>query len=119
VRLLVPDGLLLLAEPTMTAHLGGYDPARLGWTWAHPDPAIDRLQEQIATLVEARAGRAPDPTFDEVDALVRSSAATSPARPARGAVSVGPTGDRAHLTEPWFCCSEPTQAQLTPLEPVA
>ena len=41
VRLLVPNGSLLLAEPAMTAHLGGFDPARLGWTWAHPDPVVD------------------------------------------------------------------------------
>ncbi len=101
----------------MTAHLGAYDPTRLGWTWAHLDPAMDRLQNQIATLVEARVGQAPERTFDDVDALIRSSAATSRARPARGAASVGPTGDRAHLTEPWFCCSEPTEAQLAPLEP--
>jgi radical SAM superfamily enzyme YgiQ (UPF0313 family) len=103
VRLLVPDGSLLLGETTMTAHLGAYDPTRLGWTWAHPDPAVDRLQAQIAALVEERVGQAPAPTFDEIDALIRSSAATSSVRPDRGAVSVGLMGDRAHLTEPWFC----------------
>jgi len=119
VRLLVPDGSLLLGETAMTAHLGAYDPTRLGWTWAHPDPAMDRLHAQIARLVEVRVGQAPEPTFDEIDALIRSSAGTSSARPARGAVSVGPLGDRAHLTEPWFCCSEPTEAQLAPLEPLA
>ncbi len=118
VRLLVPDGSLLLRETSMTAHLGAYDPARLGWTWAHPDPAMDRLHAQIARLVEARAGQSPERTFDEIDALIRSSAGTSSVRPAPGAVSVGPIGDRAHLTEPWFCCSEPTEAQLAPLEPL-
>jgi radical SAM superfamily enzyme YgiQ (UPF0313 family) len=118
VRLLVPDGSLLLGETSMIAHLGAYDPTRLGWTWAHPDPAMDHLQHQIARLVEARVGQAPILTFDEIDALIRSSAKTSSPRPARGAVSVGPIGDRAHLTEPWFCCSEPTEAQLAPLEPL-
>ena len=118
VRLLVPDGSLLLGEPTMTAHLGAYDPTRLGWTWAHPDPAIDRLQDQIARLVEARVEQAPAQTFDEIDALIRSSAETASVRPALGSVSIGPMGDRAHLTEPWFCCSEPTEAQMAPLEPL-
>ena len=59
VRLLVPDGSLLLAEPAMTAHLGSYDPARLGWAWAHPDPAMDRLQVEMAALVEAQIGQEP------------------------------------------------------------
>jgi radical SAM superfamily enzyme YgiQ (UPF0313 family) len=119
VRLLVPDGSLLLDEPMMTAHLKGYDPARLGWTWAHPDADVDHLQHELATLVEARVGQPPEQTFEEVDALMRAGAETSPVRSARGAVSAGPPGERAHLTEPWFCCSEPTEAQLAPLAPLA
>jgi hypothetical protein len=118
VRLLVPDGSLLLGEPTMTSHLGGYERARLGWTWAHPDPAIDDLQRQIASMVEERVGQSPERTFDEVDALVRAAAGTTSSRPAPGAVSVGPPGERPRLTEPWFCCSEPTEAQLAPIAPL-
>ncbi len=117
VRLLVPAGSLLLAEPAMTPHLGRYDPARLGWSWSHPDPAVDRLQLEIAALVEAQIGCSPEQTFAQVDALVRSLAADAPAPPVRGAVSSGPRGERARLTEPWFCCSEPTEAQLAPLAP--
>jgi hypothetical protein len=117
VRLLVPDGSLLLAEPAMTAHVGGYDPTRLGWTWAHPDPVVDQLQVEIAALVEAQVGEDPERTFDQVNGLIRSYASNAPARPARGVASVGPPGERARLTEPWFCCSEPTEAQLAPLAP--
>ncbi|MGH8917486.1 MAG: radical SAM protein, partial [Actinomycetes bacterium] len=120
VRLLVPDGSLLLGHGAMTGHLGAFDPARLGWTWAHPDPAVDRLQAQIAAVAESRVGEAPEATFDEIDGLIRSTAGVpSSARPAVGTVSAGPDGDRAHLTEPWFCCSEPTEAQLAPLAPLA
>ena len=118
VRLLVPDGSLLLAEPAMTAHLGVYDPARLGWTSAHPDPGVDHLQVEIASLVEAKVGEDPEQTFDHVDALVRSYSPKAAGRPDRGAASVGPRGQRARLTEPWFCCSEPTEAQLAPLAPL-
>ena len=39
VRLLVPDGSLLLAEPAMTAHLGSFDPARLGRHGPFPTPS--------------------------------------------------------------------------------
>jgi hypothetical protein len=117
VRLLVPSGSLLLAEPAMAPYLGAYDPARLGWAWAHPDPVVDQLQVEMAGLVEAQVGEVPERTFDQVDALVRSYAPNAPGRPARGATSVGPRGERARLTEPWFCCSEPTEAQLAPLAP--
>jgi radical SAM superfamily enzyme YgiQ (UPF0313 family) len=117
VRLLVPDGSLLLAGPALAPHLAGYDAARLGWGWAHPDPVVDRLQEEVAALVEARIGQGTEETFAQVEALVRSYVPGAPAPPARGSVSTGPGGERARLTEPWFCCSEPTEAQLAPLAP--
>ncbi|MGH8979811.1 MAG: CUAEP/CCAEP-tail radical SAM (seleno)protein [Acidimicrobiales bacterium] len=115
VRLLVPDGSLLLGEEAMAPHLCGYDPERLGWRWAHPDPVLDRLQSEIAALVEAEVDTDPEATFEHVDALVRAHATGTSARPVRGVVSTGPRGERAHLSEPWFCCAEPTRAQLAPI----
>ncbi|MGH9086763.1 MAG: CUAEP/CCAEP-tail radical SAM (seleno)protein [Acidimicrobiales bacterium] len=115
VRLLVPDGSLLLGEDSMAPHLCGYDPERLGWRWAHPNPVLDRLQSEIAALVEVELGGDPEATFERIDALVRSHAQGAPARPVRGAVSAGSRGERAHLSEPWFCCAEPTRAQLAPI----
>lgn len=118
VRLLVPDGSLLLAEPAMTKYLGAYDPTSLGWTWVHPDPVVDGLQADIAAVVEAHADEDPERTFDRVEQLVRSAAPGASDRPAGAVTSVGPRGARPRLTEPWFCCSEPTEAQLAPLAPL-
>lgn len=120
VRLLVPEGSLLLHEAAMSPHLGAYDPEHLGWQWAHEDPSIDELQERVAALVEARAGEEPEAVFTAVDAVIRAAAGahgcrTADVRPRRGALSQGPPGPRAHLSEPWFCCAEPTQAQLATL----
>lgn len=109
VRLLVPDGSLLLGEPAMTGHLRGYDPACLGWRWVHPDPAVDLLQVEVAALVESHAGEDNEKTFERVDALVRARAPK--VRPVLGSVSSGPPGERPRLTENWFCCAEPTTAQ--------
>ena len=36
IRLLVPDGSLLLGDPEL--RVDGYDDAALGWTWRHDDP---------------------------------------------------------------------------------
>jgi len=119
VRLLLPEGSLLLDQPATAPHLGPYDPLRLGWTWSHPDDAIDQLQQKLAALVEARIDQAPALTFAEIDALIRSRAEPGRARPPHGGVaSEGPAGPRARLTESWFCCSEPTGAQLAPLTPL-
>jgi hypothetical protein len=115
VRLLLPEGSLLLGSPAMTPHLGPYDPTRLGWTWSHPDPAIDQLQQELATLVEGRVGQEASMIFGEIDALIRAKATTFSSAPPLGGASSGPEGERPRLTEPWFCCSEPTDAQLAPL----
>ena len=115
VRLLVPDGSLLLGEAAMAPHLHDYDPERLGWHWTHPDPALDRLQSEIAALVESAVGADPESTFAQIDELIRAHAPGTPTRPEPGAVSSGPRGERAHLSEPWFCCAEPTRAQFDPI----
>ena len=115
VRLLVPDGSLLLGTAEMVPHLRGYDPKRLGWAWAHPNPALDRLQSEIAALVEAAVDADPESTFDRVDGLIRAHSPGTPTRPDPGAVSRGPRGERSHLSEPWFCCAEPTRAQFDPI----
>ncbi len=115
VRLLLPEGSLLLGGAAVAPHLGSYDPARLSWMWTHPDPAVDQLQQDLAALVEECVEQLAAQTFEEIDARIRVEATTFRAPPLRGAISEGPEGERARLTEPWFCCSEPTDAQLAPV----
>jgi radical SAM superfamily enzyme YgiQ (UPF0313 family) len=118
VRLLLPEGSLLLDRAAIEPHLGHYDAERLSWTWSHPDPKVDRLQWELAALVEARIGQGASATFGEIDTLIRSWSTDRAAAPTLGAVSKGAVGDRAHLTEPWFCCSEPTEVQMKSLTPL-
>jgi len=108
IRLLLPPGSLLLDHPDLAPCLGDYDPARLSHMWRAADPAMDRLQVELAALVEEAVGAgAPIP---EVYARVRD---------ALGLRAVAVDADRAarvpRLSEPWFCCAEPTTAQLAPL----
>ena len=98
IRLLVPPGSLLLDLPDMAPHIGDYDAERLTWTWTAADPAIDELQAELAALVEDGGDAAA--TFDAVAAAVGSAA------------RAGTVAERPRLTEAWFCCAEPTGAQL-------
>jgi len=119
VRLLLPEGSLLLDRSEMTPYLGSYDVDRLGWTWLHPSEAVDQLQRELAAVVEARIEQNGALTFAEIDALIRAQASTFRPRPVLGSRSRGPLGQRTRLTESWFCCSEPTTAQLAPLVPMS
>jgi hypothetical protein len=120
IRLLVPEGSLLLSVPEVKGRLEYYDATRLSWIWTSEDAGLDELQEELAALVEAAGAQsalsAAEDTFKEVDARVRVYMAshgtrTGAAAPRRGSRSSGPTGPRPRLSEPWFCCSEPTSIQ--------
>ena len=106
VRLLLPEGSLLLDHPDLVPFLGPWDPERSTYTWAHPDPAVDELQQRIAAIVDSD-GR---PGGRSTPGCVRSQV-----RP-RSTSSHVTTG-RPRLSESWFCCAEPTELQLTRLRP--
>ncbi len=108
IRLLLPEGSLLLAHPELAPHLGDYDIAALGHRWRAADPAVDSLQAALAALVEAHeaAGTEPGETFSAVASAIYAAAGRAP-------VAVDSwRGARPRLTEAWFCCAEPTSGQL-------
>jgi hypothetical protein len=105
IRLLVPPGSLLLSDlggPLAPTDLEGLDESGLTWVWRHPDPRMDRLQAQVARLVEeaAAASLGAEETFDRVRQLALASAGRAHRHvPARGATGVA----APRLTESWFC----------------
>ena len=88
IRLLVPEGSLLLDHPDMKPHLGRYDAERLSWTWTSADPAMDELQARLAALAES-----DELTYERICAEVG----------AEPQVAAGSVEGRPRLTEPWFC----------------
>jgi radical SAM superfamily enzyme YgiQ (UPF0313 family) len=104
LRLLVPPGSLLLETAALRPHLGPLEEATLSYRWSHPDPRMDRLQEETAELV-ARAieMKADAPAiFDRV----RAMAAAAAGAPAPLPVAPRLPRDRRRpprLTEAWFC----------------
>jgi radical SAM superfamily enzyme YgiQ (UPF0313 family) len=65
IRLLVPPGSLLLQSPAMQPYLGELQEAAFSYRWAHPDPRVDRLHQDVSRAVEeaARADEEPRTTF--------------------------------------------------------
>jgi radical SAM superfamily enzyme YgiQ (UPF0313 family) len=115
IRLLVPPGSLLLSLPEMRAHLLGYDPEGFSHLWQHPDPAMDRLQAEIAAVVaaDADAGVEPRSTHIAIRTLTaRTAAGAGLPWPDAGTPLPPQRAAPPRLSEPWFCCAEPTTAQL-------
>ena len=102
IRLLLPEGSLLLELPELLAHLGPYDLEALTWTWTAEHPGADALQARIAARVEwaAGAGEPVGETFDALWALARDAAGRADPGPV---IPAGSVEGRPRLTEPWFC----------------
>jgi len=124
IRLLVPPGSLLLASGALDGALGPYDTDGLSWTWRSPDPRLDLVQRHIAAIAvqaaadEWSAARAYDVVRAAADAELSGEGgrfgAPPPVSDGRLRSSMAPD-DRPRLTEAWFCCAEPTDAQFRAL----
>src|SRR4029079_1895789 len=50
IRLLVPEGSLLLEHDDMRPPLGAFDRETLTYRWTHPDPRVDALQDEVMRI---------------------------------------------------------------------
>ncbi len=111
IRLLIPPRSAILALPEPKPWLGVLDEAGFTYRWAHPDPRMDTLQTRVAEIVEvaAQVEELAPVTYSKIRALAYATAG-KPTPDSEIQVTPRPTPPR--LTENWFCCAEPTLAQI-------
>jgi radical SAM superfamily enzyme YgiQ (UPF0313 family) len=99
IRLLLPRGSRLLALDEIRTVIGPFDGRTLSYRWTHPDPGVDRLQLEVASLVGAQPAPSRHCTFETISALAHERAGLEYAgsRPARARATV------PYLNEPWYC----------------
>jgi len=102
IRLLIPEGSLVLDVPEILPYLEQYDAELLSWRWHAADPRVDELQARLATIVEEGvvAGE------DGLTLLGRIWEAVLDAAGRVGEpvqLHAGLFEGRPRLTEPWFC----------------
>lgn len=111
IRLLIPPRSAILNLPESKPWLGELDAAGFTYRWAHPDPRMDTLQLQIAQIVEA-AAQAEEPARATY-AKIQQAAYAAADQPVPLTIrQAAPRSTPPRLTENWFCCAEPTQAQI-------
>jgi radical SAM superfamily enzyme YgiQ (UPF0313 family) len=105
LRLLVTSGSRLLELEEIQAVIGPFDPNLLVYPWKHPDPRMDALGAQVFRLVQERQKQGCSRTaiFREISTL-----AGEPLEPR-------PQAAVPSMSEPWYCCAEPTEDQLAHL----
>ena len=97
IRLLIPEGSLLLDLAEVRARIGLFDPRALCYPWQNPDPAMDRLCSDIQELIKREEKRrtARAEIFKGICDL--AGAGELPDRPLPSRATI------PYLTEPWYC----------------
>ncbi len=104
IRLLVPAGSRLLELEEMRQLLDPFDPAMLTHPWRHADPRVDRLQQEIAAVVEN--SRSQNVSRSEIVVRAHGAALAAAGRAPVSSAFESPRLSRAaipFLTEPWYC----------------
>ncbi|HEX6267613.1 MAG TPA: CUAEP/CCAEP-tail radical SAM protein [Burkholderiales bacterium] len=109
IRLLVPEGSWLLKLPGFSERLLAFDAALLGYPWVHGDPRVDRLQQDLQAQV-ARCEQEGLPRREGFAAIWRMAHEAAGRAAAPLPRDLGAPIPR--LSEPWYCCAEPTEQQL-------
>ena len=107
IRLLVPPGSALLAEPDTRSWIGALDEAGFTYTWRHGDARMDRLHQRVSRLVEEAdaSGEERDnrSLFHRIRCLAAEAAGVE--APTERPFQDLPVKRRRvpRLTEAWFC----------------
>jgi radical SAM superfamily enzyme YgiQ (UPF0313 family) len=109
IRLLIPAGSKLLELPEVQAIVGPFDEQLLIYPWQNSEPSVDQLHQDVLAVVEAGVARGEErrKIFTQVAALV--------GQPVRETNGRQPRAPIPYMTEPWYCCAEPTEEQFAPL----
>jgi radical SAM superfamily enzyme YgiQ (UPF0313 family) len=98
LRLLLPQGSLLLKEPSLQPHLKSWDKKALLHRWVHPDPQMDVLSSRMLHLVAGaqKLGKSRTEIFESAWQLAFDE--PMPALPPMLARAAIP-----YMEEPWYC----------------
>jgi radical SAM superfamily enzyme YgiQ (UPF0313 family) len=111
IRLLIPEGSYLLHLDDVRGMVESFDGKALVYPWKHQDPRLDELSGAVQAIAAAGESRKDTRTaaFEQIWKAAHAAAG-------RTAPILEPLAESAvpvpFLSEPWYCCAEPTQAQL-------
>lgn len=108
LRLLIPEGSLIMNIDEARHLIGEYDPAALTYSWQAEHPVLDMLQRELMLLasVDADHGVPAEETLTEQWRLSLDILGGDTTK-----VKVDTSRPVPSLSESWFCCAEPTELQ--------
>jgi len=110
IRLLIPEGSRMLELEEVHRLVGSFDPQSLAYPWKNADPRLDTLSETIQEIAAAaeRQKESRPATFDRIWKAAHAAAGWPAPQ-----IKISPSqAGVPFLSEPWYCCAEPTRDQL-------
>lgn len=112
IRLLIPEGSRLLELDEMRKTVGPFDAESLTYPWTNSDARLDLLSSKVQEIAAA-SDAAKWPRSKTFEAIWRAAHDASGLTAPELKISIA--GAVPFLSEPWYCCAEPTKDQLVSL----
>jgi radical SAM superfamily enzyme YgiQ (UPF0313 family) len=118
IRLLIPEGSRLLELNEVRSNVGPFDPESLFYPWKHADPRVDALSETVQAIAAEGDRRKESRSIVFERIWVAAHAAAELDVPILQ-LAHAPPAAVPFLSEPWYCCAEPTREQFVSLGQVS
>jgi len=111
IRLLIPEGSPLLELQEIRDLVGPFDAQSLVYPWKNRDARLDRLSETVQAIASDANGKRQSRSvaFQRIWNAAHEAAGEPPTGLTRKEHA---TDAVPFLSEPWYCCAEPTKDQL-------
>jgi radical SAM superfamily enzyme YgiQ (UPF0313 family) len=118
IRLLIPEGSRLLELDEVRRNVGPFDPESLFYPWKHADPRVDALSETVQAIA-AEGDRRKESRSTVFDRIWEAAHAAAGLDAPIVTSSNTPGAAIPFLSEPWYCCAEPTREQFVSIGQVS
>jgi radical SAM superfamily enzyme YgiQ (UPF0313 family) len=109
IKVLIPEGSLLLERPEIAQHLTHFDADGLTWRWSFESADAERLHKELDRIA-AEASDCQEDSLTTMAAMREVVSSISGQDLGEMAASDSPV---PRLSESWFCCAEPTVGQAS------
>src|SRR5262249_32367704 len=112
--LLIPAGSRLLQLNEIHNFIGQFDPAALLYPWKHPDRRLDALAQRVQAIADAcdKARHSSLSTFAQIWRAAATAIGAASYDSAWPVPRLKATPPVPRISEPWYCCAEPTEDQF-------
>jgi radical SAM superfamily enzyme YgiQ (UPF0313 family) len=118
IRLLIPEGSRLLELDEVRSNVGPFDPESLFYPWKHADPRVDALSETVQAIA-AEGDRRKESRSTVFQRIWKAAHAAAGLDAPILEASQSDAAAVPFLSEPWYCCAEPTREQFVSIGQVS